>query len=159
MWMVTIATIDDNRSHFITNMTSRFTYRKLLIITGRILRFKQNWMISKFNGALKTHEIEYADKLWIKIIQEIAPSENRMIKVMDNGGIWRINSRIHGYSSILLPRTGYFMKRLTEDYHQNTVHGGVQATMCGIRERFWIAKLRSAVKSIIYNCNLCNGYR
>ena len=40
--MVIIATIDDNRSHFITNMTSRFTYRKLLRITGRILRFKQN---------------------------------------------------------------------------------------------------------------------
>ena len=31
---VTIATMDDNRSHFITNMTSGFTYRKLLRITG-----------------------------------------------------------------------------------------------------------------------------
>ena len=32
--MVTIATMDDKRSHLITNMTSRFTYGKLLRITG-----------------------------------------------------------------------------------------------------------------------------
>ena len=80
---------------------------------------------------------------------------------MDNDGIWGINSRIHGYSPILLRRTGDFSKKLIEDYHQRTLLGGVQATMRGIRERFWIANLRSAVKSIIYNCNLfkryCNG--
>ena len=32
--LVTIATMDDNQSHFITNMTSRLTYKKLLRITG-----------------------------------------------------------------------------------------------------------------------------
>ena len=76
----------------------------------------------------------------------------------DNDGIWRINSRIHGYSSILLPTTGDFTKRLIEDYHQGILYWGVQATMCGIRERSWIPKLRSAVKSTIYNCNLCKRY-
>ena len=60
--MVTIATMDDNRSHFITNMISRFTYRKLLRITGWILRFKRNPMVSKSAGPLQTHEIEYAEK-------------------------------------------------------------------------------------------------
>ena len=34
----------------------------------------------------------------------------------------------------------------------------VQATIRGIRERFWIPKLRSAIKNIIYNCNLCKRY-
>ena len=60
--MVTIATTDDNQSHFITNMTSRFIYGKLLGITRWILRFKQNRMVSKFTRPLQTHEIEYADK-------------------------------------------------------------------------------------------------
>ena len=140
-------------------MTSRFTYRKLLRITGWILRLKQNRMVSRFTGPLQTHEIKCAEKLWIKIIQETTPSKNHINKIMDNDGIWRINSPIHGYSPILLPRTGVFTKRLIEDYHQRTLHGGVQATMCAIRERFWIPKLRSAVKSIIYNCNLCKRYR
>ena len=29
--------------------------------------------------------------------------------------------------------------------------------MCAIRERLWIPKLRSAIKSIIYKCSLCKG--
>ena len=148
--MVTIATMDDNRSHFITSMTSS----KLLRITGWILQFRRNRMVSKSTGPLQTHEIEYAEKLWIRIIQKTTPSENHINKIMDNDGIWRINSRIHGYSSILLPTTGDFTKRLIEDYHQGILYSEVQATMCGIRERFWIPKLRSAVKSTIYNCNL-----
>ena len=35
--MVTITTMDDNRNHFITNMTSRFACRNLLRIAGWIL--------------------------------------------------------------------------------------------------------------------------
>ena len=116
-------------------------------------------MVRKSTRPLGTHEIEYAGKLWIRIIQETTPSENHIKKIMGNDGLWRINSRIHGYSPILLPRLGDFTERLIEDYHQRTLNGGVQATMCGIRERFWIPKLRSAAKSIIYNCNLCKRYR
>ena len=36
---------------------------------------------------------------------------------------------------------------------------GVEATMCGIRERFWTPKSRNVVKRNIYNCNLCKIYR
>ena len=116
-------------------------------------------MVSKSAGPLQTHEIEYAEQLWIRFIQETTPSKNHINKIMDNDGIWRINSQIRGYSPILLPRTGDFTIRVIEDYHQRTLHGGMQATMCGIREKFWIPKLRIAVKGIIYNCNLCNRYR
>ena len=31
--------------------------------------------------------------------------------------------------------------------------------MCAIRERLWIPKLRSAIKTIIYKCNLCKRCR
>ena len=40
--MVAIVSMDDKRDHFITNMTSIFTYRSFLRITGWILEFKQN---------------------------------------------------------------------------------------------------------------------
>ena len=131
--MVTVATMDDNQSHFITNMTSRFEYRRLLRIAGWILRFKQNRMVSKLTGPLQTHEIECAEKLWIKIIQETTPSENRINKIMDNDRIWRINSQIHGYSPILLPKTGDFTKRLIKDY-QRTLHRGVQRLVTYLRD-------------------------
>ena len=74
--MVTRAVMNDNRTHFITKMTSRFTYRKLLRITAWILRFKRNRMINKYTGPLRTHEIEGTEKLWIRIIQEITLSES-----------------------------------------------------------------------------------
>ena len=61
--MVTIAAKDPIQSHFITNMISRFTYRKLLRITGGILRFKGNRLVSKSTGPLQTYEIECAEKL------------------------------------------------------------------------------------------------
>ena len=51
------------------------------------------------------------------------------------------------------------MKRVIEDYHQWTLNGGVEATMCGIEERFWTPKLRNVVKRNIYNCSLCKMYR
>ena len=73
-------------------------------------------MFRKSTGPLRTHEIEHAEKLWIRVIHETTSSENHMNKIMDNDGIWRINSRIHGCSPILLPRTGDFTKRLIEDY-------------------------------------------
>ena len=54
-------------------------------------------MAGKSTGPFQTHEIEYTEKLWIRIIQKTTPSENQMNKIMDNDGILRINSRIHGY--------------------------------------------------------------
>ena len=53
-------------------------------------------MAGKSTGPFQTHEIEYTEKLWIRIIQKTTPSENQMNKIMDNDGILRINSRIHG---------------------------------------------------------------
>ena len=74
-------------------------------------------MAGKSTGPFQTHEIEYTEKLWIRMIQKTTPSENQMNKIMDNDGILRINSRIHGYSPILLPRTGDFTTRVIENYH------------------------------------------
>ena len=66
--MVTIAAKDPSQSHFITNMISRFTYRKLLRITGWILRFKGNRLVSKSTGPLqgssrRQHQVRIT---WIK---------------------------------------------------------------------------------------------
>ena len=67
--------MDDNQSHFITNMASTFACRKLSRITGSILWFKQNGMDSKLLGSLEIHEIEYSEKLCIKIIQKTTPGK------------------------------------------------------------------------------------
>ena len=39
--------------------------------------------------------------------------------------------------------------------HEQTIHGGVQTTMSKVRERFWIPRLRTLVKSVRYKCSTC----
>ena len=39
------------------------------------------------------------------------------------------------------------------------MHGGVSTTLCRIREKFWIPKLRALTKKVIRNCNICKRYR
>jgi len=69
------------------------------------------------------------------------------------------DGRIPGYQPIFLPRSHTFTTRLVEYHHEKTLHGGVDVTMCSIRSRFWIPKLRSLLKSVIHKCNKCKRYR
>ena len=39
--------------------------------------------------------------------------------------------------------------------HEQTIHGGVQTTMSKVRERFWIPRLHTLVKSVRYKCSTC----
>ena len=39
--------------------------------------------------------------------------------------------------------------------HEQTKHGGVQTTMSKVRERFWIPRLCTLVKSVRYKCSPC----
>ncbi|PFX26426.1 hypothetical protein AWC38_SpisGene8896 [Stylophora pistillata] len=43
--------------------------------------------------------------------------------------------------------------------HEQTLHGGVSATLCCMRENFWTPKLRSLTKKVIHNCTICRRYR
>ena len=37
--------------------------------------------------------------------------------------------------------------------------GGVSVTMCRMREKLWVPKLRSLTKKVIQNCHVCERYR
>ena len=39
------------------------------------------------------------------------------------------------------------------------LHGEVSVTMCRMREKFWVPKLRSLTKKVIQNCNVCKCYQ
>ena len=39
--------------------------------------------------------------------------------------------------------------------HEQTIEEGVQTTRSQVRERFWIPRLRTLVKSVRYECNTC----
>ena len=126
---------------FMQKMLERFNYQKLLRITAWIKRFKTNCFGNREKGPLKSEEISSAEFMWIKLAQLHQGVNQKMDVIKDENGITVVNSRIPGYRPILLPQRGEFIRRLIEECHQQTCHGGVASTMTKIRERFWIPKL------------------
>ena len=46
-------------------------------------------------------------------------------------------------------------EKIVDMCHEQTIHGGVQTTMPKVRERFWIPRLHTLVKSVHYKCSTC----
>ena len=144
---------------FMNEMLQRFNYWKMLRISAWIQRFKRNCLGQRHKGPLTSEEINKAETSWIVLVQQEGLSETKKDKLQDEHHVWRVDSRIPGYEPILLPQKGEFTRRLVEHFHYRTLHGGVQSTMSKIRERFWIPKLRTLVKSLVHRCNLCKKHR
>ena len=144
----------------LSNLLEKHPLWKTLRITALVMRFISNCRDGrKKNSALSTEEIESAEAYWIRKVQqeEELMSETELVK--DPKGIWRCSGRVAGYNPILVPRNSKFAELLIEQSHKGMLHGGVSATMCKVRERFWMKKLRSLVKKVIHNCNHCKRFR
>ena len=77
----------------------------------------------------------------------------------DDEGIWRCASKVPRYHPIFLQRNHKLVTLVIQQSHEKMLHGGVATTMCRLRERFWIPKLRSLVKKVVRDCNVCKRYR
>lgn len=133
--------------------------------------------------ALTVAEINEAERCWIRKVQRVAyaeeielvadkrgvPSKSSLAALaptLDSDSILRVGGRLgkaqlnpdEAHPAILPPAS-----RLTHLYvshiHRNTLHGGVQATLGAVRQRFWIPKGRSTVKCILHRCVTCLRWR
>ena len=57
------------------------------------------------------------------------------------------HGRIQGQTPVYLPNNSKFTEKLIQKVHYETLHGGVGLTMTAVRERYWMPKLQSLVKS------------
>ena len=74
---------------------------------------------------------------------------------VDKVGLWRCSGRAPDYHPIFIPRKHLLATLIIERCHEETLHGGVQSTICEVRERFWIPQLRQLVNK----CNRCKKLR
>ena len=51
-----------------------------------------------------------------------------------------------------------FAEKLIRYTHEKVMHMGVVNTMGALREIWWIPKMRSIVKKVIRNCNVCKVF-
>ena len=53
---------------------------------------------------------------------------------------------------------GLFAQKLIQHVHEQMSHLGTANTMGAIREDWWIPHLRSLVKKVIHQCNICKVF-
>ena len=132
-------------------------------------RFVDNCREARTNrrcGPLTTSEIASQRKWWIVRAQrdETSSDEFKHDQVNlnlkpNNDGILECRGRIEGEFPIYLPRNHPFTRKLVEQAHLMTLHGGVAMTMAKVREVYWISKLRQQVKRVRSECWGCKRFR
>ena len=117
-------------------------------------------------------ELASAEKLLIThaqsplVIDRNFPSLKKQLDLFVDGqglrrcGGWLTNADIP-YSTkhpVLLPRDHHFTVLIVTDAHERVAHDRVRETLTEIRQKFWIVKGQSLVKSIIHRCVLCRRF-
>jgi hypothetical protein len=60
---------------------------------------------------------------------------------------------------MILPPVSHLTYLVIDASHRRTLHGGVQATLADIRQRFWIPRGRQSVRRFIHRCLPCFRWR
>lgn len=129
---------------------------------------------------LTAHDLDNAEKVLCQQVQRESFSED--IKCIENrqpvpkannlanlmpyiaeDGLLRVYGRIDAASClpysmrrpIILPKEHYFTKLIVMYYHREMKHQNHEATICKIREKFWIPQLRRLLRNIVSNCFMC----
>ncbi|CAG7700760.1 unnamed protein product, partial [Allacma fusca] len=98
------------------------------------------------------------------------PSSSRLLglsPVLDEFGVMRVKGRISEAAELLswtknpviLDRKHPYTVLLGRWYHEQANHYGMETVANNIRQRFCIMQLRTFVKSICSNCQVCKNFR
>lgn len=60
---------------------------------------------------------------------------------------------------VLLSGDHRFTELLMEHAHGHILHGGVNDTLCELREHYWVVRARQCVKRVIRRCKLCLRFK
>ena len=140
--------------------------RRALPVAAWVTRFVHNCRRrKKLTGTLMKNEIDEVKQRWILLVQHrdrLKPHYEQTQKQLNFQvnplGLIECRGRIQGKYPIYLPRSAVFTRKLVQKIHCETLHGGVGLTMAAVRERYWIPKLRSLVKSVRSECHGCKRF-
>ena len=141
-----------------TLLSKYASFLKLLRVTAFLKRFIHNCRNhKKYKGPLMTEELQAAEKFWIVQGQATVSRTDVGLK-KDEEGILRCVGRVPRYHPVFLPRNSKLASLIVQQVHEQMLHGGVSITMCRMREKYCIPKLRSLAKTLIRNCNVCRRH-
>ena len=74
-------------------------------------------------------------------------------------GLFECRGSIQGEYPIYVPGDHVLARKLVEEVHLKTLHGGVGMTTAGIHEKYWIPKLRRLAKQVIKSRHGCKKFQ
>ena len=84
---------------------------------------------------------------------------------LDSSNIIRVGGRLENSQLAydekhpIILQNNHLSRLIIENAHQVTLHGGNQATLAYVREKFWIINAKKTVRSVIRRCPKCIRYR
>ena len=134
--------------------------QKLLRITAIVRRFIGNCKKKeKQKGPLTTEETQAAEKYWLHQAQASQDVKSDVALKKAEDVVLRCVGRVKDYNPIFLPRSCKLAFLIVKQLHEQMMHGGVSITLCHMREKFWVPKLRALTKKVIRDCTVCKRYR
>lgn len=149
----------------IDKVLQKFPLQKAVRVCAWIRRFSHNSLRSRgtkrIEGPLTTDETERQRLFWTKQAQENCDLDADRVALNlqpGNDELLECRGRIQGEYPIYLPDTHLFSRRVVEEAHLITLHGGVGLTMAEVRSRYWVPRLRRLVKKIRKSCHGCKRF-
>ena len=160
----------DQREHDIwDDLMKNHQYWRAMRIMAWVIRALFNIVSNKKQrkiGPVTTEEISNREKFWLKRAQsdvvnttKFSEDQLRLNLQENNDGLFECRGRIQGEYPIYVPGDHVLARKLVEEVHLKTLHGGVGMTMAGIREKYWIPKLRRLAKQVIRSCHGCKKFQ
>ncbi|XP_011879804.1 PREDICTED: uncharacterized protein LOC105568605, partial [Vollenhovia emeryi] len=148
-----------------------------------ILRLKKTPDSSITAKPITTLELEEAKLFWIGKVQQTSLHKEidtlmkelnlsrsnhlvRLVPFLDSTGLLRLGGRLQASllpndakHPLIIPKSSPLSTLIIAEAHQQTLHGGTQATLSFIRQHYWIVGGRTPVRSFILKCVRCARYR
>ena len=148
------------------NLLDKHDYWKFIRITTWVKRFITNCKgKTKSSGLLATEETNKSIKFIIKGVQkqsfasEKILTDQQTLNLQENtNGTLECRSRITGNYPIYLPRSSSLSKKIVQEAHKKTLHGGTTLTAAEVRIKYWIPKLRQFTKQVTRHCYGCKQH-
>lgn len=162
--------------------------RKLYRITAYVRRFVRNCRVEsseRTTGPITVDELVDAECMWIVDAQKRhfpveykcctsqpptkLPKQSKLAGLapyVDEMGMIRLKSRLQNANlprdvtnPIAMTANSYLGRLIVVEAHKNVLHGGTQATIQYVRNKYWMPKLRNEARGVIHKCVKCARHR
>lgn len=156
------------------------TWTRTLRVMARVLIFTNRCRKHRSTTELHPRDLEAAHDVLMRLCQQDSFSKVRAamliglpvpsdasIRTLDpmlaDDGLIRVRGRLSACEAlsfgekhpIILDGRHPLTRKLIAHYHAKALHANHETVVNNLRERYWVTKVRTAVKGVVANCQLC----